>query len=95
MNLRKGGRRKIDQSLLMSSSTGFKRSEMSQPAGELVFGEKGKAGEEDRRSGTDTYFVKSRTARPAAAKLARRISEYLRERIKPSAPALSAEVTAA
>ena len=40
-------------------------------------------------------FAASRPARPAAARLASCISEYLRERISPSAPAFSAAVTAA
>ena len=40
-------------------------------------------------------FAASRTARPAAAKLAICISEYLRERIRPSAPAFRAAATAA
>ena len=39
--------------------------------------------------------VQARIARPAAERLSRRISEYLRERIKPSAPAFNAALTAA
>src|SRR4029077_3033306 len=37
----------------------------------------------------------SRTARPAADRFSNRISEYLRERITPSAPAFRAAATAA
>src|SRR5258708_1057166 len=36
------------------------------------------------------HFTDSRTARPAAARFASRISEYLREKMTPWAPALSA-----
>jgi hypothetical protein len=43
----------------------------------------------------DQPFVASRTARPAAARFASRISEYLRERMTPCAPALSAARVAA
>jgi len=49
-----------------------------------------------RRRHCTTYpAYSSRTARPAAARLASLISEYLRDRIKPSASALSAAATAA
>src|SRR5262245_38283990 len=41
------------------------------------------------------YARQSLTARPAAARLSSRISEYLRESTTPSAPAFKAAVTAA
>src|ERR1019366_6405498 len=41
------------------------------------------------------HVLKSRTARPAAARLSNRISEYLREKMSPSAPARKAALVAA
>src|SRR5262249_3236382 len=41
------------------------------------------------------FFCASRAARPAPAKFASSISEYFRERMSPSAPALRAAATAA
>src|SRR5262249_56209223 len=45
-------------------------------------------------SGTDQASFKSRTARPAARMLSRRISEYLRDSSAPCAPPSNAALTA-